>query len=83
LGKEKGGEGHYKDEVWVRCLEEIVKGRLEAEGIHISEEGFILLVRLMLNRFKNAGLFEDLFVWESVGKWIAIVPNSLYVKIFR
>jgi hypothetical protein len=81
--KKKAGEGHYKNEVWVRCLEEIVKGRLEAEGIYVSEEGLILLVRLLLNRFKDAGLFEELFVWESVGKLIARVPTPLYEKIFR
>jgi 5-methylcytosine-specific restriction endonuclease McrA len=81
--KKKAGEGHYKDEVWVRCLEEIVKDKLEAEGINVSEEGLILLVRLLLDRFKNAGLFEELFIWESVGKWIAMVPTPLYEKIFR
>jgi hypothetical protein len=81
--KKKAGEGHYKDEVWVRCLEEIVKDKLEAEGIYVSEEGLTLLVRLLLGRFKNAGLFEELFIWESVGKWIAMVPNPLYEKIFR
>jgi 5-methylcytosine-specific restriction endonuclease McrA len=81
--KKKAGEGHYKNEVWVRCLEEIVKDRLEAEGIYVSEEGLTLLIRLLLNRFKNDGLFEELFVWESRGKWIAKVPNVMYEKIFR
>jgi hypothetical protein len=77
------GKCRYKDEVWVRCLVEIIKSKLETEGIYVSEEGLIQLIRLLLNRFKNAGLFEELIVWESVGKWIARVPNPLYEKIFR
>jgi hypothetical protein len=81
--KKKAGEGHSKDEVWVRCLEEIVKDRLEAEGIYVSEEGLTLLIRMLIDRFKNAGLFEELFVGESDGKWIAMVPSPLYEKIFR
>jgi hypothetical protein len=81
--KKKAGEGHYKDEVWVRCLEEIARDRLEAKGISVSEEGLTLLIRILLDRFKNAGIFEELFVWESVGKWIAMVPSPLYEKIFR
>jgi hypothetical protein len=81
--KKKAGEGHFKDEVWVRCLEEIVKDKLEAEGIYVSEEGLTLLIRMLIDRFKNAGLFEELFVGESDGKWIAMVPSPLYEKIFR
>jgi hypothetical protein len=81
--KKRVGEGHYKDEVWVRCLVEIIKGRLETEGIYVSERGLILFVQLLFNKFKSAGLFEKLFIWKSAGKWIARVPNPLYEKIFR
>jgi hypothetical protein len=81
--KKRVGEGHYKDEVWVRCLVEIIKGKLETEGIYVSERSLILFVQLLFNKFKSAGLFEKLFIWKSAGKWIAIVPSPLYEKIFR
>jgi hypothetical protein len=81
--KKKAGEGHYKDEVWVRCLGEVMRSRLESVGILVTEEAFMLLVQLLLDKFKNASLFEELFVWESVGKWIAHVPSPLYEKIFH
>jgi hypothetical protein len=48
--KKRVGEGHYKDEVWVRCLVEIIKGRLETEGIYVSERGLILFVQLLFNK---------------------------------
>jgi hypothetical protein len=80
--KKKAG-GDYKDEIWVRCLEEVVKDRLEAENIYVSEEELTSLVRLLPNRFRNAKHFEQLFVQKSGGKWIAKVPNSMYEKIFR
>jgi hypothetical protein len=81
--KKRVGEGHYKDEVWVRCLVEIIKGKLESEDIYVSERGLILFVQLLFNKFKSTGLFEKSFIWKSAGKWIARVPNPLYEKIFR
>lgn len=80
--KKKAG-GDYKDEIWVRCLEEVVKDRLEAEDIYVSEKELTSLVRLLPNRFRDAKHFEQLFVRESGGKWIAKVPNAMYEKIFR
>jgi len=81
--RKKAGEDHYKDEIWIRCLEEILKDGLEAEGVRVSGEELTLLIRLLLDRLKDAGLFEQLFILESEGKWIARLPNAMYEKVFR
>jgi hypothetical protein len=69
--------------VWVKCLAEIMENRLESEGVGFIEETFTMLVKLLINDFKKAPLFEDLSIWESEGKWIVYVPNSLYERVFR
>jgi hypothetical protein len=69
--------------VWVKCLAEIVENRLESEGVGFIEETFTMLTKSLVNAFKKDALFEDLFIWESEGKWIVYVPNFLYEKVFR
>lgn len=60
-----------------------MKDGLEAEGVRVSGEELTLLIRLLLDRLKDAGLFEQLFILESEGKWIARLPNAMYEKVFR
>jgi len=81
--RKKAGEGHYGDKVWITHLLETMKDRLEVGGVSVSEREFILFVRLLLDELKGAGLFEQSFVENSVGKWIVRVPNDTYEKIFR
>jgi hypothetical protein len=69
--------------VWVKCLAEIMENRLESEGVGFIEETFTMLSKSLINAFKKDALFEDLFIWESEGKWIVYVPNFLYEKVFR
>jgi hypothetical protein len=69
--------------VWVKCMAEIMENRLESEGVGFIEETFTTLAKLLINDFKKAPLFEDLFIRESEGKRIVYVPNFLYEKVFR